>query len=452
MIKPLIKWNLVSKQLSYKPCAVIIGKTGTGKTTLANKLCETNHRSGVARGSVTQELYRNGACCGQYPFYLIDTPGTDSSTEPYKHAILLKEGLTATKLNTIFLVIKYDNRFDKITENYFQVELPISKYAHKIVVMISHWDQSKTPQNDFKTICELFAEECPNVVNLIFFSEQSSNSEVANLMYSCISNMNEEELKITDEEFALNFNIYEMKSQMKVSFKQYQNRINLLVQDYTKLINSMESESVEDKDEVYHMIIVKFKEEIDTLLQQFQQQHGSAMQELDYYAFYIKMQKENVKICDEFVRKVVPLMSFNLFDNDDPRNLIKRCPNCHLIWYKTEGCDGITNCGNNDFNNYFDINKKPFWKYIVERVNGRLQWKKNKMEKPIPEKPAQSNSKRVGCGIEFVWGEQPKIEEEKILELFKVKTFEEAKELIKSAKFEQLRQNYEQNINREFHC
>jgi hypothetical protein len=32
---------------------------------------------------------------------LIDTPGTDSSSEAYKHAILLREGLTATEINTI---------------------------------------------------------------------------------------------------------------------------------------------------------------------------------------------------------------------------------------------------------------------------------------------------------------------------------------------------------------
>jgi len=108
MYKPLTKQQLVPKTLKYKPCAILMGQTGAGKTTLSNKLCGTQHKSGAAKGSVTKELYRNDVSYGQYPFSLIDTPGTDSSTEPYKHAILLREGLTAKKINTIFLIIKYD--------------------------------------------------------------------------------------------------------------------------------------------------------------------------------------------------------------------------------------------------------------------------------------------------------------------------------------------------------
>jgi hypothetical protein len=137
------------------------------------------------------------------------------------------------------------------------------------------------------------------------------------------------------------------------------------VQEYTEIIGRAQSKSVEDKDEVLHMTIVQFKNEIERLLQQ----HGRAMKELEYYAFYIKMQKENVKICDEFVEKVAALMSYNLFDNQDSRNLIKRCPFFNLIWYKTEGCDGSTNCGSNSFSNYFDVTAKPFWKYLVQRIN-----------------------------------------------------------------------------------
>ncbi len=58
-----------------------------------------------------------------------------------------------------------------------------------------------------------------------------------------------------------------MKSQMKVSFKQYQKTANSLVQEYTELISRAQSESVEDKDEVLHMTIVQFKNEIERLLQ-----------------------------------------------------------------------------------------------------------------------------------------------------------------------------------------
>ena len=32
-------------------------------------------------------------------------------------------------------------------------------------------------------------------------------------------------------------------------------------------------------------------------------------------------------------------------DESDPRNLIKACPFCGLIWVKVVGCDGDTTCG-----------------------------------------------------------------------------------------------------------
>jgi hypothetical protein len=175
------------------------------------------------------------------------------------------------------------------------------------------------------------------------------------------------------------------------------------------------------------------------------------MDELEYYTFYIKMQKENVNICDEFVEKVVQLMSYNLFDNKDPRNLIKRCPHCGLIWFKTEGCDGSTTCGQR-VSNYYDISAKVIFKYVLKRINGKLEWEKNSMKESSVKqsKIADSNSKQVGCGRKFVWSRLPKLEDELILELFKVKTIDEAIELIKADNFKEVRQNYQNNINEDF--
>jgi hypothetical protein len=122
-----------------------------------------------------------------------------------------------------------------------------------------------------------------------------------------------------------------------------------------------------------------------------------------------------------------------------------------LIWYKTEGCDGTTSCGNNGFSSYFDLSSRPFFQYKLVRVNGKFTWQKNEKAKTTPIKAAQINANRVGCGTSFVWGAQPKIEEEKILELYKVKTIEEAKALIRNANFEKARRQYEQGIDRKFY-
>jgi hypothetical protein len=132
--------------------------------------------------------------CGDNSFSLIDTPGTNSTTVTYKHAYLLKEGLTATPINTIFIVTKYGCRFDTMLENYYEAEQPVYKYDAKIVAMISHWDLSKEPEKEFPQICKVFEGYCSNI---ICYSDKSSKNAVANLMYSCISNMKQEQFILT---------------------------------------------------------------------------------------------------------------------------------------------------------------------------------------------------------------------------------------------------------------
>ncbi|CAF1168511.1 unnamed protein product [Adineta steineri] len=435
-----------------KPTAIVMGRTGAGKTTLYNLLCGTENDAGAGAGSVTQNLHRNNVNCGDKAFLLIDTPGTNSSSETYKHALLLKSALTATKINTAFIITKYESRFDTMLENCYEVERPIYDYVKNIVVMISHWDHSENQKKDYDTICELFKDYCTNI---IFYSKNSWPLEISGFMYNCISNMEPIQIIITDEDFFLKFNVTEIKLKMRDSFNVYDKTADKLFQEYSALAVKAKSMSSDEQDEIFHMLIVEFKNEMEKLLEEFKIKHGAAMQHLDYYTFYIKMQQKNVKICDDFVEQVHPFMSYNLFDNKDPRNLIKKCPNCHLIWYKTEGCDGSTNCGNSQFSNYYDVSKNIFWKYILKRqTNGELAWEKNKIAKTPLNKRVEMNatSKRVGCGQRVTWSELPKLEDHLLLELFKVKTIDEAKQLIREdEEFNKIRKSYEANIDSTFH-
>jgi energy-coupling factor transporter ATP-binding protein EcfA2 len=413
-----------------------MGKTGAGKTTLCNMLCGTNHNTKAARGSVTQNLYQNPVNCGSYSFNLLDTPGTDSQIEPYKHAILLKEALTGAAINTVFFVIKYDSRFDNIIMDYNEIEV--------------HWDQSKTPEEDFKGICDFFGDEHRKLANIIFYSERDNSTELANLMYRYVCNMKPVTLSITDEDFHLNFNIYQMQNRIQRSYNAFLAEGRKKEEEFSQFIGSIHSEcqSVEDKDEILHMAIVKFKEEMENLSNEFIKTHGSSMQELDSYGFQLQMRKEIIKICNAFSRKVAEKMSYSLFDNTDPRNLIKKCPNCDEIWYKTEGCNGVTSCGNNGFTSYYDISTKPFWRFTLERADGTIRWSKVQREKrTLPAMTPTNEQKRKGCGTSFEWGKLPAIEDEKIKELFQVKTIEEAKQLIGDANYTQQREEYARSVD-----
>jgi predicted GTPase len=71
-----------------------MGEVGSGKTTLFNKVCDTHFEAGWSESSLTRGLFIHNSAHSHYPFALIDTPGTNSTVEPVKHALLLKESFT----------------------------------------------------------------------------------------------------------------------------------------------------------------------------------------------------------------------------------------------------------------------------------------------------------------------------------------------------------------------
>ena len=142
--------KLTPEYVDYTPTSVIMGKTGAGKTTLLNSICNSQNETGDGRGSITRHLFRKANHHGNYPFSLIDTPGTNSSEDTFKHAFLLREALTCCELNTIFIVIKYENRFDVLLERYLEEQMPVDKFNHKLVLIVTHCDHA----NDFKNVIE----------------------------------------------------------------------------------------------------------------------------------------------------------------------------------------------------------------------------------------------------------------------------------------------------------
>jgi len=219
----------------------------------------------------------------------------------------------------------------------------------------------------------------------------------------------------------------------------------------------------EDKDDFLHMLIVEFKNELEAVLHEFQKQHGGDMQELNYYTLYLKLQRENINLCDLFTKVASERISYKLNDKNDPRNLIKRCNYCKEIWFKTEGCDGMTTCGNSSFSSYFDQSSKPFWKFTLKRTKDKLEWSKVSKEKTVLNASvAMANRfvsalagstkvQKAGCGRDIKWSDLPKVEDELIFELFKVKTIEAASKIIEDERFKESRQNYEATIDCSFH-
>lgn len=70
------------------------------------------------------------------------------------------------------------------------------------------------------------------------------------------------------------------------------------------------------------------------------------MIDLSYYSIYLDLQKYLKVEMDSYREFCISNMSYNPDDQEDPRNMIRACPECKEIWIKVEGCDGVTTCGN----------------------------------------------------------------------------------------------------------
>jgi GTPase Era involved in 16S rRNA processing len=492
----------LSKLTTDSPLCVVVGNTGAGKTKLCNMICGTNHKACAGRNSITRNLYENPVNCGLYPFAVVDTPGINSQVDAFKHAFLLKEALTGTPINAIFFVIKYDARFDNMLLDYAKLLSQVEKYSYKIVAMFSHMDQSKNPKDDDKEIVELFSEEYSGFSKFIFYSEKDDPSKIADNMHSYASDMPKETLQISDEKFNLRFNIYEMRARIKVEYDKFLSETKQIEEDYTSLIEEAEKTKLveQERDEFLHMCIISFKNELESLTVEFIKNYGVDMQEIESYGFHVMMQKQKIKLSNEFTEHVSVMMSYSLLDSCDPRNLIKRCPRCQEIWFKVEGCPGMTHCGNRPIEKLYDALATPWRRFIFKRFGRKIQWERVKMDtisrnvealnlgevihtqtaedvvEEIAEPVAQEIAEPValeirepvfedndeivvgkigggvGCGKRFRWQDQPPIEVEKIRELFHVNTIEEVKEIIRRTDYAQMRQQYSNNIDKTRHA
>jgi small GTP-binding protein len=241
--RPVIKNEENIKQLDYVPIAAIMGTIGVGKTTLFNTLCGTNHIAEESTGSLTQNLYLHSVNVGKYAFNLIDTPGLNSLFDRLKHSILIRHSLTTHKLNTIFVILQFESRYDLMLREFCEIEEKISKFNEKVVIMISKFDMCQEKEKAITETCKLF-EKYGYKNKIIFFSKNSDRYELSELMYSCMSNMNAENLAIDDEEFFLKFDIYEPNAIIDRVFGEYKKILAKIYKDFSDQLNAILTEKL----------------------------------------------------------------------------------------------------------------------------------------------------------------------------------------------------------------
>ena len=103
---------------------------------------------------------------------MIDTLGLNSLFDRLKHSILLRHSLTTYKLNTIFVILNFESRYDEMLREFNQIREKISNFDEKIVIMISKFDTCQNKEKAIKEIPELFENGVVKITLYFFHKTQ----------------------------------------------------------------------------------------------------------------------------------------------------------------------------------------------------------------------------------------------------------------------------------------
>lgn len=429
-----------------------MGKSGVGKTTFYNKLCETDHAAAYSSKSLTRQLYRSEVVQGGSRFSCNDTPGTDSNDEVFKHSYLLKEALTNEPLNAIFTLVQFNDRCDSALEEFDKtISYLKEEYYDMVVVVVNKFDMapqehSKEIQDDYRK--QFKAEGFPRIM---FHSPSMSAVDVAAQMLGFMTRMPKKQLHYEEADFLKYFRIADEGRQQKKIVGKLETEVHAILDGYTQLLQALGR--IADKDEVIMSAIASSRYEVDQIYDRFTAEYGARMIDLDCYTNAITLQKVIEGAHREFRDRAKGLLSYNPDDSTDWKNCVRKCQFCGEIWVKVSGCDGVTTCGNRE--DAKDVSSKPFFQYLFERLsNGTFRYRKNEAvatNKAKTDASSRGSIKAKGCGRSINWSDQQRLSAEEIQQCLDVKGIETIiMAMRQQPQFDQAFKSYVQTIDTSF--
>jgi GTPase Era involved in 16S rRNA processing len=101
-----------------------------------------------------------GKCREYSNFVFIDTPGTSSTLQTKKHAMLLKSSLELQPVNALFIITEYKPRATDTIDNFEDLMNMVINYKKNVVLLVSKFDscQKKEKEKYIKIFLEEFSK------------------------------------------------------------------------------------------------------------------------------------------------------------------------------------------------------------------------------------------------------------------------------------------------------
>ena len=156
------------KENKLRLTAVLLGDRGVGKYKILQKL-QAKIKIENEQINIYRINYEN-----RYSFDLIKCLGTDRLQNSVNDVEKIRLSLISYPINSIFIVMRLDTRFERMIDLYLETESLVERYKERIVIIIINPDSWRNHEDISKSLQEGFKEYCQNI---IFFSPIFDDSE-----------------------------------------------------------------------------------------------------------------------------------------------------------------------------------------------------------------------------------------------------------------------------------
>jgi GTPase SAR1 family protein len=401
---------------------VLLGEVGSGKTTIINKLCNSDFQTGSDCKSVTNEVqivsdisYRN---------IIFDFPGFKVMDDFIPIFEVQYRTLRNIPIKAICFVIERRDRLDLMADSLISLKETFEEYTANIIVIITKtesYDENK--KNEVKN----YLKDKTKFEKIIFTKKDTRGRELLDQIILLKNGMeNLEEINPKSREFIRHFK-RATEDNMKRAKKQYTDEFKDALDIFQEEFNKPTTDKA-----LKRALYFAFRDFKNNLIERYYEvakreqvisdsviEHVLSFSNQIYHEF------------EEFRIKTEREIEVNISNYSGHVNQFKKCPHCGTIWFKFTGCDGKTRCGNRDKVCDRDKFCGIYKDYKVQYENNNLTIQKTDVNQPetfrsteflgLTNEEIQMNNslrnegkveiKPIGCGNWINWKEMEDVTE-----------------------------------------
>ncbi|CAD8118835.1 unnamed protein product [Paramecium sonneborni] len=333
------------------PQIVLIGKIGSGKTTLYNKITGSNEKVQQGGRSVTLAAFQKNSIYGR-GFTVLDTPGIGAQDDKMKCYGGILAALSEGPLNRI-MIVENHARVDYIVKEIKERTKVFARYKPMITAVITCFDFSENPQNDKEFIINNLAKL--NIRSVMFVGIKDSGISICQQIDQILLKSVQQQVELLDSEYLTHFDLndyedkdgqfqYQLECDSEDSLREFRKVFNIIQQTITEFPNTEP-----DLSNKLQALIQFTKSQTEAIVNKFLKKNDHIYQKLlakeNEFAMYLVHNQLKKELAND-IEKIVKLTQKKLQSNAQHCfNYIKKCNFCNAIWLKVDGCEGLTYCG-----------------------------------------------------------------------------------------------------------